>query len=129
MEHAMEILVVDDEPAIVRLFQQRFRRELRSGKLSLLFAADGDQALEIFTASNAKVVMILSDINMPGMSGLELLRKLREIDAEIPIYMISAYENEQYSRQSTELGANGFIPKPLDFLSLKKILQLEDSDA
>jgi two-component system chemotaxis response regulator CheY len=118
----VEILIVDDEPAIVRLFQQRFRREIKEGRLSLKFAADGTEALEIFTGSNAQVVMILSDINMPGMSGLELLRKLRELDAEIPIYMISAYENEQYSRQSTELGANGFIPKPLDFVSLKKIL-------
>ncbi|AHC15958.1 response regulator transcription factor [Salinispira pacifica] len=122
----MDILVVDDEPAIVRLFQQRFRREIRAGKLTLHFASDGSEALEIFNSSKAEVVMILSDINMPGMSGLELLEKIREMDDAIPVYMISAYENEEYSRQSTELGANGFIPKPLDFVGLKKLLQLDE---
>jgi YesN/AraC family two-component response regulator len=91
-----------------------------------MFASSGEEALEIFNSSKAEVVMILSDINMPGMSGLELLQRLRKQDEKIPIYMISAYENEQYSRQSTELGANGFIPKPLDFVSLKNLLQLDE---
>ena len=122
----MNILVVDDEKAIERLFTQRFRKEIRAGKLTLLFANNGEEALEIFTSSKTEVVMILSDINMPGMSGLELLQQIRQNDSEITIYMISAYENDEYSRRSSELGANGFIPKPLDFEGLKKLLQLEE---
>lgn len=125
----MNILVVDDETAMVRLFQQRFRREIKAGVMSFQFAASGEQALEIFRSSSAELVMILSDINMPGMSGLELLEALRRLSATIPIYMISAYDNEHYSKKSTELGANGFIPKPLDFSELKIILHLDDNHA
>lgn len=122
----MRILVVDDEPAIARLFSQRFRREIRDGLLEFVYAGSGEEAVELFDASKADIVMILSDINMPGMSGLELLENIRKTDDKTPIYMISAYENDQYSRLSQEKGANGFIPKPLDFTELRDLFNLDD---
>ena len=121
----MTVLVVDDEPSIPRLFAQRLRREIREGKVELLFAASAEQAIEIIQSAKTDIVMILSDINMPGMSGLELLVEIRSRDAEIPVYMISAYENDEYSRLSSEKGANGFIPKPLDFQSLRRLFKLD----
>jgi two-component system chemotaxis response regulator CheY len=76
----------------------------------------------VLQGTRADLVMILSDINMPGMSGLELLRSLRKRGVRLPIYMISAYENESYQQQSEELGADGFIPKPLDFESIRSLI-------
>lgn len=118
----MKILVVDDETSMSRLFEQRFRKEIRDGDVSFKYASSGEQALEVLQANSADLVMILSDINMPGMSGLELLRSLRKRGVRLPIYMISAYENESYQKQSEELGADGFIPKPLDFESIRSLI-------
>ena len=118
----MKILIVDDEAAMGRLFEQRFRKEIREGIISFHFAISAEAALEYLKASGADLVMILSDINMPGMSGLELLKALRNQGIHLPIYMISSYENEAYQKQSADLGADGFIPKPLDFESIKSLI-------
>jgi two-component system chemotaxis response regulator CheY len=122
----MKILVVDDEESMERLLLQRFRKEIKTGLLELVFARSGEQALNMFHSENLEVVMILSDINMPGMSGLELLEKIRKQNSEIVIYMISAYENEEYKTKSDQLGANGFIPKPLNFDELKNLLKVAE---
>jgi len=118
----MKILVVDDESSMMRLFEQRFRKEIREGLVSFLFAASGEAALQTYQERGSDLVMILSDINMPGMNGLQLLKQLKENGVELPVYMISAYENEMYQKQSRELGANGFIPKPLDFDEIKQLI-------
>jgi CheY-like chemotaxis protein len=118
----MKILVVDDEVLIARLFQQRFRKEILAGTLEFEFATSAAQAQAMVDAEGADLVMILSDINMPGMSGLELLRNLRQQGITIPMYMISAYETGPYRRQSEELGADGFLPKPLDFDSIRALV-------
>lgn len=118
----MNILVVDDEHAMGRLFEQRFRKEIRDGRLTIHFVLSGEEALTFLQSSGTDMVMILSDINMPGMSGLELLKALRLGGYTLPIYMISAYENEAYQEQSAELGADGFIPKPLDFEAIKTLI-------
>lgn len=118
----MNILVVDDESAMSRLFEQRFRKEIREGLVTFHFAISAEKALEFLKSSGTDLVMILSDINMPGMSGLELLKALRISGMNLPIYMISAYENEAYQKQSLEYGANGFIPKPLDFDAIRSLI-------
>jgi CheY-like chemotaxis protein len=121
----MKILVVDDEPGMMRLFEQRFRKEIRDGDLRFVFAQSGEEALEKYHQQGSDLVMILSDINMPGMNGLELLQKLKDQGAALPVFMISAYENEQYQQKTTELGASGFIPKPLDFDRIKTLIYLQ----
>jgi len=118
----MNILVVDDELAMGRLFEQRFRKEIREGLVTFHFTVSAEEALTFLQSSGTDLVMILSDINMPGMSGLELLKALRLGGYKLPIYMISAYENEAYQKQSIELGANGFIPKPLDFGAIRALI-------
>ncbi len=118
----MKVLVVDDERGVARLFEQRFRKEIREGRVEFLFAYSGEEALELWTSRQSDLVMILSDINMPGMNGLELLRRLKAERAVVPIYMISAYENESYQEQSRKLGADGFIPKPLDFQLIRALV-------
>jgi len=118
----MKVLVVDDEASIIRLFEQRFRKEIHEGSLSFIFAASGEEALERYKAEGGDLVMILSDINMPGMNGLELLKALKQIGSKVPVWMISAYDNDTYQEQSAQLGADGFIPKPLDFDVLKELL-------
>jgi CheY-like chemotaxis protein len=118
----MKILVVDDEIAMVRLFEQRFRKELRDGLIQFTFAHSGEEALDLFCGKDADLVMILSDINMPGMNGLELLRQLRLKGVNVPVYMTSAYENEVYQTKSKEFGASGFIPKPLDFEIIRQLI-------
>ena len=121
------ILVVDDEPDVRPLFEQRFRREIRSGAVHMTFASSGEEALEIFTARPHEAVLILSDINMPGMSGLELLRHIRTITPKRPpvVMMITAYGDAESHQQAMNLGADDFLVKPLDFTLLKeKLAQL-----
>src|SRR5690349_21485224 len=118
----MKILVVDDEASMTRLFEQRFRKEIRDGELQFVFANSGEDALVKYQSEGSDLVMILSDINMPGMNGLELLLRLKGHGASLPVFMISAYENEAYQQKSTELGATGFIPKPLDFDQIKELI-------
>ena len=120
----MKILVVDDERDVEVLFRQRFRREIRSGALDFRFAFSGEEALKVMTEMEQKAVLILSDINMPGMTGLELLEKIRE-DFDNPppvVMMITAYGDEQNRNAADRLGANDFLTKPLDFKLLKEKL-------
>ena len=131
----MKILVVDDEADVRALFEQRFRREIRAGLFSFSFAYSGEEALTYLHEHASEVVLILSDINMPGMSGLELLRHIRqEYDAPPPpappqVMMITAYGDEASRQQALELGANDFLTKPVDFSALKeKLLHLTDHD-
>lgn len=123
----MKILVVDDEKDIQPLFQQRFRKEIKSGKIEFVFAYSGEEALEQLQNYEHEAVLILSDINMPGMSGLELLKNIKQKHHQPPpiVMMITAYgDADNYSR-AMELGADDFITKPVDFVSLKeKILNI-----
>ena len=123
----MKILVVDDELDIKALFEQRFRREIREGAFSFAFCFSGEEALTYLKEHPSEAVLILSDINMPGMSGLELLRRIREHTPEPPpfVVMITAYGNPEKQDEAMRLGANDFLNKPLDFNALKlKLTQL-----
>jgi CheY-like chemotaxis protein len=123
----MQILVVDDETDVRELFQQRFRREIRSGELHFNFAFSGEEALEFMRQHQSEVLIILSDINMPGMSGLDLLGHVKE-EFEMPpttMMMITAYGDNDSYQQAMQLGANDFLTKPVDFAVLKaKLLHL-----
>ena len=118
------ILVVDDERDVQILFQQRFRKEIRKGDLDFHFAFSGEEALAIMNEMQQKAVLILSDINMPGMSGLELLEKIRSEYEKPPpvVMMITAYGDEQNRNAANSLGAKDFLTKPLDFKLLKEKL-------
>ena len=122
----MKILVVDDEADVQPLFLQRFRREIKAHELEFDFALSGEEALAYLKARHSEVVLILSDINMPGMSGIELLSKIRH-DYETPppvVMMITAYGDEENHRQAMQNGANDFLTKPLDFNLLKEKLKI-----
>jgi two-component system, chemotaxis family, chemotaxis protein CheY len=119
----MKILVVDDEEDVISMFRQRFRRELRAGTLDLVFAQSGDAALgTLADGTHADVVLILSDINMPGMNGLELLRILKERDPGRPVVMVSAYDNDENKRIALDRAADGYINKPVDFDQLRTVI-------
>jgi CheY-like chemotaxis protein len=117
----MKILVVDDEHDVQMLFQQRFRKEIKSGALNFVFAFSGEEALHALRDMEHKAVLILSDINMPGMSGLELLEKIRkDYDKPPPlVMMITAYGDQDNRDTAARLGADDFLTKPLDFSLLK----------
>jgi CheY-like chemotaxis protein len=121
----MKILVVDDEADVQPLFLQHFRKELRHHDFKFDFALSGEEALEYLKGNGLEVVLILSDINMPGMSGIDLLSKIRnEYQALSPIVMmITAYGDEENYKQAMEKGANDFLTKPLDFNILKEKLK------
>lgn len=121
----IKILVVDDEADVQPLFEQRFRKELRAHELEFDFALSGEEALEFMKKESSEIVLILSDINMPGMSGIELLSKIRHNyhDHEPVVMMITAYGDEENRRQAIENGANDFLTKPLDFNLLKEKLK------
>jgi CheY-like chemotaxis protein len=120
---SFSILVVDDEPDVADLFRQRFRREARHGTYVLHFAASGEEALERLVGGvEPELIVILSDINMPGMDGLCLLRELKERCPELPVMMVTAYGDNERRRQATEAGAHEFLTKPVDFDRLKKEL-------
>lgn len=121
----MKILVVDDEKDIQALFEQRFRKEIRSGEMEFAFANSGEEALTYLQDRGHEAVLILSDINMPGMSGLELLRRIKEKFAEPPpmVLMITAYGDNDNHRTAMRLGANDFLTKPIDFTALKEQLK------
>lgn len=116
------VLVVDDEVDMPTLYQQRFRKEIKSGKWQLDFAYSGSEALDLCKKLGEEVALILSDINMPGMTGLEMLKQLRrEIPGQKPVViMVTAYGDEKNYNMAMEYGANGFITKPVDFEELKK---------
>jgi len=117
----MIILVVDDEPAVPRLFEQRFRKEIRDGLFRFVFAASGEEALARLDQDAAEAVMILSDINMPGMTGLDLLDALRNRKFDRPVYMVSAYDGSEFEAAARDKGAAGFLPKPLRFDDLTRV--------
>ncbi len=121
----MKILVVDDEADVQPLFLQRFRREIREHEFNFDFALSGEEALAYLHERHTEIVLILSDINMPGMSGLELLSRIRhEYDTPPPmVMMITAYGDEENHRQAMDRGANDFLTKPLDFNLLKEKLK------
>jgi two-component system, chemotaxis family, chemotaxis protein CheY len=118
----MKILVVDDEKDIQPLFEQRFRKEIRDGEIRFVFAYSGEEALRILEEYKHEAVLILSDINMPGMSGLELLKHIKgKYHAPPPVVMmITAYGDSENYRRAMELGADDFITKPVDFKLLKE---------
>ncbi|AOW10374.1 response regulator [Flavobacterium gilvum] len=121
----MKILVVDDEPDVQPLFLQHFRKELRHHDFEFDFSLSGEEALDYLKEKASEVVLILSDINMPGMSGIELLSKIRQDYPEPPpvVMMITAYGDEENHRQAIQNGANDFLTKPLDFNVLKEKLK------
>jgi len=121
----MKILVVDDEEDVKTLFEQRFRREIRAGEFDFAFSGSGEEALEYLDGQGSEAVLILSDINMPGMSGLELLKKIRSKSPTAPpiVMMITAYGDDENHSQAMNLGANDFLTKPLDFSELKQKLK------
>ena len=114
------ILVVDDEPDVEQLFRQQFRRDLRAGRFTMEFAQSAAAALgAISAATDTSLILILSDINMPGMSGLELLPKAKEIRPDVPVIMITAYGDADTKRKALERGADALLTKPIDFLALR----------
>ena len=121
---SVSILVVDDEPDVADLFRQRFRREARQGTYVLHFAASGEEALEkLADGVRPQLIVILSDINMPGMDGLTLLREIKKQCPDLPVFMVTAYGDEERRRQASADGAAEFITKPVDFDRLKAQLQ------
>jgi CheY-like chemotaxis protein len=115
------ILVVDDEPDVESMFRQNFRRDLRSGRFIMEFALSGPAALERAKAiADHSLILVLSDINMPGMSGLEMLPKMRAERPEVPVIMITAYGDEQTKRYAIAQGATGLLTKPIDFALLRQ---------
>jgi CheY-like chemotaxis protein len=115
------ILVVDDEPDVESLFRQQFRRDIRSGRFIMEFASSAPDALErAKSIADPSLILILSDINMPGMSGLEMLPKVRAARPNVPVIMITAYGDDATRKKAIELGAVGLLTKPIDFGSLRQ---------
>ena len=121
----MKILVVDDETDVKTLFEQRFRKEIKSQELEFAFAFSGEEALKFMNDHEHEAVLILSDINMPGMSGLELLRHIKVKFEKPPpvVMMITAYGDDENYNAAMKLGADDFLTKPVDFLALKEKLK------
>jgi CheY-like chemotaxis protein len=120
MSVTLLILVVDDEPDVEMLFRQQFRRDLRAGRFTMEFAQSAPAALQrISDARNASLILILSDINMPGMTGLELLPKAKAVRPDVPVIMITAYGDAETKRKALEDGAEALFTKPIDFVMLR----------
>ena len=114
------ILVVDDEPDVEALFRQQFRRDIRDGRFTMDFALSADSALQrISDAAGASLILILSDINMPGMSGLEFLPKAKAARPDVPVIMITACGDAETRRKALEGGAEALLTKPIDFVVLR----------
>lgn len=114
------ILVVDDEPDVELLFKQQFRHDLRAGRFVMEFARSASSALErISDASDVTLILILSDVNMPGMSGLELLPKARSMRPDVPVILITAYGDQDTKLRAIECGAETLLTKPIDFIALR----------
>jgi CheY-like chemotaxis protein len=122
----MKVLVVDDEKDMQMLFEQRFRKEIREGLISFVFAFSGEEALEYLNEHVHEAVLILSDINMPGMSGLELLEYIKQKYEKPPpvVMMITAYGDQDNYNTAMRLGADDFLTKPVDFSLLKEKLNI-----
>ena len=119
------VLVVDDEPDVEMLFRQQFRRDLRDGRFTMDFAQSAPAALQrISEATDARIILILSDINMPGMSGLELLPKARAARPDVPVIMITAYGDAETRQKALDGGAEALLTKPIDFGSLRDHIEM-----
>jgi CheY-like chemotaxis protein len=115
------VLVVDDEPDVEALFRQQFRRDLRAQRFGMDFATSAADALARIAGSiGQSLILILSDINMPGMTGLEMLPKVREMRPDVPVIMITAYGDPETRRKAIEIGASGLLTKPIDFTLLRE---------
>ncbi|MEP6947826.1 MAG: response regulator [Ginsengibacter sp.] len=119
----MKILVVDDEKDVELLFRQRFRKELRNNEVQFAFAESGEKALDYLDEHDYEADSILSDINMPGMSGLQLLQKIKQKKPAPTVMMITAYGDDENHKEAMKLGADEFLTKPLDFNLLKEKLK------
>lgn len=122
MNEAIYILVVDDEPDAELMFRHKFRKEIKSKKVDFQFALSASEALHYLElpAHRTEATLILSDINMPGMNGLELLKVIKQKYTELPVLMVTAYGDEASQQTAKDYGASGFINKPVDFTQLKK---------
>ena len=119
------VLVVDDEPDVEALFRQQFRRDLRAQRFVMDFAISASDALSrIANPIEQTLILILSDINMPGMTGLEMLPKVREMRPDVPIIMITAYGDHETRRKAIEGGATGLLTKPIDFTLLRQEIDM-----
>ena len=119
------ILVVDDEADVEVLFRQQFRRDLRAGRFNMEFARSAPEALQcIRDARDVRLILILSDINMPGMTGLELLPKAKALRPDVPIIMITAYGDDETKRRALEGGAEALLTKPIDFVALRSEIDM-----
>jgi CheY-like chemotaxis protein len=124
------ILVVDDESDVEQLFRQQFRRDLRAGRFAMDFARSAPEALErIAAAKDRLLILILSDINMPGMSGLDLLPKAKAARPDVPIIMITAYGDAETKRKALERGAELLLTKPIDFTTLRSEIEMRVGSA
>jgi len=121
---SVSIMVVDDEPDVAELFRQRFRREVRQGQYVMHFAASAEEALgKHDDGVRPELIVMLSDINMPGMDGLGLLQEVKRRNAQLPVIMVTAYGDDERRRKAREYGAAEFVTKPVDFDNLKRQLQ------
>ncbi|MFY7963038.1 MAG: response regulator [Elsteraceae bacterium] len=112
------VLVVDDEPDVEPLYTQLFRRDLRSGRFSMVFVSSGSEALARLSEPQ-RVSLLLSDVNMPGMTGLELVPRVKALQPDLPVIMITAYGDSETRRRALECGAEGLLTKPVDFEALR----------
>ena len=121
---SVSILVVDDEADVADLFRQQFRREVRQGQYVIHFAQSAEEALgKLADGIRPELIVILSDINMPGMDGLSLLQTVKQRFANLPVIMVTAYGDEERRRKASEFGAADFVTKPVDFEVLRQHLQ------
>lgn len=117
----MKVLVVDDERDVEFLFRQKFRKELRRGEIDLAFAFSGEEALKMLSeGDDTDLILVLSDINMPGMNGLELLRRIKSTPPAVPVCMMTAYGNDDFRKRAQDYGSDGYLTKPVDFDELKE---------
>jgi CheY-like chemotaxis protein len=124
------VLVVDDEADVEMLFRQQFRHDLRAGRFTMEFARSGEKALQrIADARDVSIILILSDINMPGMTGLELLPKAKAARPDVPVIMITAYGDAETKRKALEGGAEALFTKPIDFGALRNEIDVRVQQA
>lgn len=125
----MRVLVVDDEKDIKPLFQQMFRKELRAGALELVFAHSAEEALSFLERTPPNYALLLSDVNMPGMNGFELLKEIRISHPDVQVIMISAYGDEESKQKARSFGATDYFSKPIDFSLLKSRITASSTPA
>jgi DNA-binding NtrC family response regulator len=126
----VRVLVVDDEPDVEALFRQQFRREVRQGLYMLDFALSGEAALDKLDGCiGEQIILLVSDINMPGMNGLDLVPKVKARRPDLPVFMISAYGDPERVKAAMERGASKFLTKPVDFPQLKQDVSRVVADA